>query len=151
MKFVVLKKGSLILFIFGFIALSLGAVWMMFPKESYPTVSMNGESSSVQVIQMVTGEFSSETESGEKIESYRWDPGTIVVEKGKEVQFRILGINGMAHPFYIEGTDVRGTVKKGEESVFNMTFDKKGTYRLVCETHESIENDGPMIGYIVVK
>lgn len=151
MKFVVLKKGSIILFIIGFIALSLGAVWMMYPEDSYPTVTMAGESSNVQVIQMVTGEFSSETENGEEIESYRWDPGTIVVEKGKEVQFRIFGVNGMAHPFYIEGTDVRGTVKKGEESIFNVTFDKKGTYRLVCETHETIENNGPMIGYIVVK
>ncbi|WP_240189951.1 hypothetical protein [Bacillus sp. P14.5] len=119
MKFFVFKKGSLILFIMGFIALSLGAFWMLMPKESYPTVTMSGDNPNVQVIEMVTGEFSSETESGEKIESYRWDPGTIVVEKGKEVQFRIYGVNGRAHPFYIEGTDVRGTVKKGK-SRFSM-------------------------------
>ncbi|WP_456274474.1 cupredoxin domain-containing protein [Bacillus sp. AK031] len=151
MKFVVLKKGSLILFIIGFVALSLGAVWMLLPRESYPTVTMNGENPDVQVIKLVTGEFSSTTDSGEEIEAYRWDPGTIVVDKGKEIQFRIYGVNGNSHPFYIEGTDVRGTVKKGEESVFNVTFDKKGTYKLVCEAHPTIEKNGPMIGYIVVK
>ncbi|WP_409250948.1 cupredoxin domain-containing protein [Bacillus sp. SCS-153A] len=151
MKFVVLKKGSLILFIIGFLALSLGVVWMMMPKDSYPTVTMNGENPNVQVIQLVTGEFATETEDGQEIEAYRWDPGTIVVDKGKEVQFRIYGVNGKAHPFYIEGTDIKGTVKKGEESIFNVTFDKKGTYRLVCQAHETIEKNGPMIGYIVVK
>jgi plastocyanin len=151
MKFIVLKKGSLILLIIGFAALSLGAAWMLMPKESYPTVTMNGDNPNVQVIELVTGEFSSEMEDGKKIESYRWDPGTIVVDKGKEVQFRIYGVNGKAHPFHIEGTDVKGTVKKGEESVFNVTFDKKGTYKLVCDTHDTIEKNGPMIGYIVVK
>jgi plastocyanin len=151
MNFLVLKKGSLILFIIGFLALSIGAVWILLPRESYPTVTMNGENSNVQVIQLVTGEFSSSTEDGKEIEAYRWDPGTVVVDKGEEIQFRIYGVNGAAHPFHIEGTDIKGIVKKGEESVFNVTFDKKGTYRLVCEAHETIEKNGPMIGYIVVK
>ncbi|MBB6447109.1 cupredoxin domain-containing protein [Bacillus benzoevorans] len=101
-------------------------------------------------INLVTGEFASKTEAGKEIEAYRWDPGTIVIPKGEEVTISIYGVNGKEHPFIIEGTDYKGTVQKGKETVFNARFEKEGTYRLICLTHSSIEKNGPMIGYIVV-
>ncbi|RSD26317.1 hypothetical protein EJA10_15245 [Mesobacillus subterraneus] len=99
---------------------------------------------------MVTGEFKSTTDDGKEIEAYRWDPGTIFLEKGEKVRLKILGINGKEHPFIIEGTDIKGVVKKGEETVVPLQFDMEGTYRLICLTHPDKENNGPMIAYIVV-
>ena len=150
MNFIVLKKGSIIAILVTVLIITGGTIWSLSSKNSYPTVSLSEKNGEKQVIQLVTGEFKSQTADGKEIEAYRWDPGTIVVEKGKEVEIRIFGVNGMEHPFYIEGTDVTGTVKKGKETVVNVTFSKEGTYRLICETHETIQNHGPMIAYIVV-
>ncbi|MFC3885859.1 cupredoxin domain-containing protein [Bacillus songklensis] len=101
-------------------------------------------------INMVTGEFKSTTDDGKEIEAYRWDPGTIYVPKKQPVKLSIYGVNGKAHPFYIEGTNIKGTVKKGEETVLELHFTKEGIYRLICKTHLDIEHNGPMIAYIVV-
>ncbi|MBN8193065.1 cupredoxin domain-containing protein [Bacillus sp. NTK074B] len=150
MNFIVLKKGSIIAILVTLLVITVGTIWSLSSKNSYPTVSLSEKKGEKQVIQLVTGEFKSKTADGKEIEAYRWDPGTLVVEKGKEVELRIFGVNGMEHPFYIEGTDVTGTVRKGKETVVNVTFSKEGTYRLICETHETIQNNGPMIAYIVV-
>lgn len=104
----------------------------------------------VREIHMVTSEFKSKTEDGKEIEAYRWDPGTIVIEKGEKVQLIIYGVNGNEHPFTIEGTDIKGTVKKGQETRVDIQFDKEGTYRLICHMHPDKQSNGPMIAYIVV-
>ncbi|MCA1058579.1 cupredoxin domain-containing protein [Rossellomorea aquimaris] len=150
MNFIVLKKGSILAILVTLLIITVGTIWSLSSKNSYPTVSLSEKTGEKQVIQLVTGEFKSQTAEGKEIEAYRWDPGTIVVEKGREVELRIYGVNGMEHPFYIEGTDITGTVRKGKETVVNVTFPKEGTYRLICETHETIQNNGPMIAYIVV-
>nr|WP_260471989.1 cupredoxin domain-containing protein [Bacillus sp. HMF5848] len=103
-----------------------------------------------RVINLVTGEFKSKTSDGKEIEAYRWDPGTIFVGEGEPVQISIFGVNGDQHPFYIEGTDIEGVVKKGQETIIDVTFDKEGIYRLICKTHPDINSNGPMIAYIVV-
>ncbi|MCP8615452.1 cupredoxin domain-containing protein [Salirhabdus salicampi] len=103
------------------------------------------------VIHMVTGEFKTETSSGEEIEAYRWDPGTIFVPKGEKVQLVIYGVNGNEHPFFIEGTEIKGNVKKGEETVLNLRFNKEGIYRLICTSHPDKDHNGPMIAYINVR
>ncbi len=103
------------------------------------------------VIHIITTEFETETDDGKEIEVYRWDPGTVFVPKGQEVTLSFFGVKGKEHPFYIEGTDVKGNVKKGEETMINVRFDKTGIYRIVCTAHETIDQNGPMIGYIVVK
>ena len=72
---------------------------------------------------------------GKEMEAYRWDPGTIFLKRGKS-KISIYGINGEEHPFYIEGTNIKGTVKKGEEIVVPLQFDQSGTFRLICETHD---------------
>jgi heme/copper-type cytochrome/quinol oxidase subunit 2 len=150
LKFFVLKKSSLIAIFFTILIISIGSFWAYKTQHSYPTVSLGKNSPHVQTIELVTGEFKTQSSDGKEIEVYRWDPGTILVEKDKEVQLRIHGVNGDAHPFYIEGTSIKGTVKKGEETIVNVTFSKEGTYRLICESHKTMKNNGPMIGYIIV-
>lgn len=116
-----------------------------------PEVSEAKNNQEELIIHMITTEFKTKTEDGKEIESYRWDPGTIFVPKGKEVTLSIYGVKGKAHPFYIEGTNIKGNVKKGEETRIRLRFDEEGIYRIVCTAHEKIEQNGPMIAYIVVK
>jgi plastocyanin len=148
MHFLVVRKR--VLYIVGFIALLaiIGSLWMSLKQDATPAIGQQNET--VREIHLVTGEFKASTEDGKEIEAYRWDPGTIFVEKGEKVRLKILGVNGKEHPFIIEGTDIKGIVKKGEETVVPLEFDKEGTYRLICLTHPSAENSGPMIAYIVV-
>ncbi|WP_438444532.1 cupredoxin domain-containing protein [Gorillibacterium sp. sgz5001074] len=103
-----------------------------------------------RVIHMVTGEFESTTADGRKIEAYGWNPGTVFVEKDEKVKLVLYGVNGESHPFYIEGTTIKGEVRKGKETVVPFQSSKEGTYRIICLTHMDKDHSGPMIGYIVV-
>ncbi|WP_058303184.1 cupredoxin domain-containing protein [Gorillibacterium timonense] len=102
-----------------------------------------------RIIDMVAGEFSS-TQNGKEVEAYVWHPGTVIAEKGETVTLRIRGINGASHPFYIEGTDVKGVVKKGMTTSVTFTPPKEGTYRIICTEHPDAAHNGPMIAYLVV-
>ena len=103
-----------------------------------------------RVIHLVTGEFKSVDKDGKEIEAYRWDPGTVIVQRGEPVQLSITGVNGESHPFVIEGLGVRGEVRKGQTTVVSFTAEKPGTYPLLCLTHTDRTTSGPMVGYIVV-
>jgi plastocyanin len=111
----------------------------------------------IREINIVTVEFDTTTEAGKEMELYRWDPGTIFVKQGEQVRLKLYGFNGKEHPFFIEGTDIKGTVKKGQETIVDVNFNKKGVYRLICMSHsQSAHSDKehmgpPMIGYIVVQ
>ncbi len=122
--------------------------WYYLSQHAIPTFS--GQQDKNYTIHMVTGEFKSKTEDGKEIESYRWDPGTIHVPKNQEITLSIYGVNGHEHPFYIEGTKIKGTVKKGQETLVTVKFAEAGVYRLICEAHQDPVNNGPMIAYIVV-
>ncbi len=69
------------------------------------------------------------------VETYRFTPGTVVVNEGDSVTLEIIGINGREHPFNIEGYDVSGVVKRGEITRVNFVADKPGLFKLVCEIH----------------
>ena len=128
MKFVVFKKETLLFFLaIGVVLVSLSA-WFI----------------------LKAGDTAVFNQQGKEMEVYRWDPGTVFLEKDEKVRLFINGINGEEHPFYIEGTKIKGNVKKGEETVVPLQFEKEGTYRLICEVHSDRTNNGPMIGYIVV-
>lgn len=105
----------------------------------------------VKVIQLVTGEFSATADDGKKLEVYRWDPGTIIVQKNEPVELRISGINGQAHPFVIEGLGINGEVRKGKTTIVKFTPTKAGTYPIICQTHTDWQSGGPMVGYLVVQ
>jgi heme/copper-type cytochrome/quinol oxidase subunit 2 len=124
----------------------IAVISYMAGSETTSTVpSFENEKSSVREIRMVTGEY----KSGE-LESYRWDPGTVVVHEGDHVVLRIYGVNGKSHPFEIRGLGIKGKVVQGKETVVEFHANKPGIYELVCLTHPTIEQDGPMVGYIVV-
>lgn len=151
MNFLVIKKKTILaFFVFG---LALVSVWVSSSFFSAPDVPVMGQAQKGEVreIHMVTGEFKSTTEDGREIEAYRWDPGTIFVEKGEKVNLIIYGVNGKEHPFFIEGTNIEGVVRKGQETIVPLQFKKEGVYRLICPMHADKDKDGPMIAYIVVK
>lgn len=99
---------------------------------------------------IITTEYKSKTEDGKMIEAYRWDPGTIVVEKGDHVVLHFYGVQGLFHPFEIKGFNVKGDVKKGRVTTVSFTADKEGTYEIVCTAHMDMDHEGPMIGYLIV-
>lgn len=149
MKFFVLKKETLIfILVVGFMLVSISAWFML--KASDTAVFNQQSNDKIREIHMVTAEFKATTKNGKQMEAYRWDPGTIFLDTGEQVKLFISGINGEEHPFYIEGTDIKGTVKKGEETMVSLQFEEEGTYRLICELHGDRESNGPMIAYIVV-
>jgi plastocyanin len=110
----------------------------------------SAEPQTERTIHMVTGEFKTKTTDGKEIEAYRWDPGTINVEKGENIKLSIYGVNGESHPFIIEGLNIKGEVKKGKVTEVSFTATTEGTYRIICLTHPDIASNGPMVGYIVV-
>lgn len=122
--------------------------WLFTNSKAITTINQTQEK--VRDIHLVTGEFKGKTIGGVDIEAYRWDPGTILVHKGEKIRLNILGINGREHPFLIEGTSIKGTVKQNEETIIPLQFQKKGVYRLICLTHPDKMHNGPMIAYIMV-
>ncbi|GIN61088.1 hypothetical protein J27TS8_10810 [Robertmurraya siralis] len=147
MQFIVLKKRSILLFVLIFVAIAAGSIWLLFSKE---TVTTTAQGEQLREIHLVTTEFKTKTEDGKEIEAYRWDPGTIYVGKDEKVLLRLYGVNGHEHPFIIEGTDIKGVVKKGEETTVELQLKEEGVYRLVCLTHPDMGSNGPMIANIVV-
>lgn len=69
------------------------------------------------------------------VETYRWTPGTVVVNQGDVVTLEIVGINGAEHPFTIEGYDVSGVVTRGSITRVTFTADKPGIFRMLCGKH----------------
>lgn len=149
MHFFVFKKQSLFFVLFLFILIPFVAFWFFGNSQTVPTINEPSDGN-VREIHLVTGEFEAKTVDGKEIEAYRWDPGTIFLSEQEKVLLKIYGVNGREHPFMIEGTDIKGTVKQGAETVVEVQFDKEGIYRLICLTHPDIEHNGPMIAYIVV-
>lgn len=146
MKFIIIKRRWLFLVL---AAILVGSLYF-YTNDAIPTFENSQEKGNELVINMVTGEFTSTTSDGKKIEAYRFDPGTISIPNNQDVTLSIFGVNGNEHPFYIEGTDIQGTVKKGEETIVPLHFKEEGTYRLICDTHTHHDNGVPMIAYIVV-
>ncbi|TJY38506.1 hypothetical protein E5161_20195 [Cohnella pontilimi] len=119
------------------------------PASSAPVfAATNGKP---RVIELVTGEFKSMADNGQQLESYRWDPGTVILRKGETVELRINGVNGQSHPFVIEGLNISGKVVKGKTTTVTFTPMQAGIYPIVCQTHDVPKNGGPMVGYLVVQ
>lgn len=138
-------------FLLFMITLSAAAIWFFGTSGSVPVASRDqNQHEQIREIHMVTGEFSAKTSGGKEIEAYRWDPGTVFVNKGEKVRLTILGVNGKEHPFIIEGTNIKGVVKQDDETTVPLQFDKEGIYRFICLTHSNKDRNGPMIAYIVV-
>lgn len=147
MQFIVLKRRSIMLFTLILATIAASSIWLLLSKDTISTVAQTEQ---LREIHLVTTEFKTKTEDGKEIEAYRWDPGTIYVGKNEKVLLRLYGINGHEHPFIIEGTDIKGVVKKGEETTVELQLKEEGVYRLVCLTHPDMGSNGPMVANIVV-
>ncbi|TYS62589.1 hypothetical protein FZC76_20345 [Sutcliffiella horikoshii] len=149
MRFFVIKKSFLITIVLCIIA-GLGG-WYVVNKGVVPTTGKPSEEEKL-VYNMITSEFTTKLDDGTEIEAYRFDPGTITVPKGKVITLSIFGVNGSEHPYSIEGTDINGVIKKGEETLIDVKFDKAGVYKLICSTHShhNGHHSPPMVAYIYV-
>lgn len=146
--FILKKKTLLFILTIVIVFAAVSAVFLLKP-EDLPVVSQQSNDS-IREIDMITAEFQMKTKDGKEMVVERWDPGTIFLEKGEQVKLYISGVNEENHPFYIEGTDIKGTVKPGGTTMVPLHFKEEGTYRLICETHAHREHTIPMIAYIVV-
>jgi len=70
-----------------------------------------------------------------EVETYRWDPGTLVVNQGDIVTLEIIGINGKEHPITIEGYNLSDVVKRGQITRMTFTADKPGIFKIKCGIH----------------
>jgi plastocyanin len=144
--FVVNRK--MLIYAAGAVLLAIIAlIWFQGRADSAATAG----NTEVRTIHLVTAEVKGKTEDGRTIESYRWDPGTIFVNKGETVRLSLTGVSGHSHPFVIEGLNIRGEVKPGKETIVHFRADEPGVYRLICYNHSDLSTNGPMIGYIVVQ
>lgn len=150
MNFFVVTKKTLLLFLTAAIVLVTGFSGYFFLKQGDLPVSLQQSNDSIREIDMITIEFHTKTKDGKDLVVQRWDPGTIFLEKGEKVNLYINATNGEDHPFHIEGTNIKGTVKKGGTTMVSLQFEEEGTYRLICDTHAHRDHSIPMIGYIVV-
>ncbi|PWK13166.1 cupredoxin domain-containing protein [Tumebacillus permanentifrigoris] len=101
---------------------------------------------------IVTNEIKSPAKDNvQELEVYRWDPGFLVVQKGKPVTLHFYGVKGKAHPFEIRGLGVKGNVEKGKVTSVTFTPKEVGTFPIICLTHATIEQNGPMVGYLKVQ
>lgn len=146
MKLLIIKKKWVLIV---FAAIFVGGAFY-YTNETVPTFKPDQKQSQKLIVNMVTGEFKTTTADGKKIEAYRWDPGTIVIPKDTDVSLSIFGVNGEEHPFYIKGTNIKGTVKKGEETIVPLYFEEEGTYQLICDIHTHEGHGVPMTANIVV-
>ena len=71
-----------------------------------------------------------------QVETYRFDPGTVVVNEGDTVTLEIVGINGKEHPITLEGYGLSTVLKRGEVQRLTFLADKPGIFRIMCDTHK---------------
>jgi heme/copper-type cytochrome/quinol oxidase subunit 2 len=102
--------------------------------------------------EMVTGEWKYESPDGKTvIETYRWDPATLVVAKGSSITLKIFGVKGSHHTIHIEGLGVHAEVTRGQTMTIEFTANKKGIFPILCLDHPDTEHQGPMVGYLVIQ
>jgi heme/copper-type cytochrome/quinol oxidase subunit 2 len=132
-----------------FLLVLIAATLLLVPWFDDRTVIQEWTETPEKTFHLVAVEYKSEV-NGREIEVYRWDPGSIVVNKGDRVNLILHGIHGKVHNFSLKEFGVSGVVQKGEKTRVSFTADKPGTYQLICHDHGTVENNGPMIAYITV-
>lgn len=150
-KVVFIERRKMQLYALLAVAVILAGAYIGWQQSKPASAPAPDSSGSPRVFELVTGEYKATLDNGKQLESYRWDPGTIIVNKNEPVELRITGINGQSHPFVIEGLNISGKVTKGKTTVVRFTPTTPGTYPIVCQTHDVLNNGGPMVGYIVVQ
>ena len=78
--------------------------------------------------------------------AYKFDPAKFSFSAGQEVTF-VLTSESEFHTFTVEELDTDVSVDARETVGLTYTFDKAGTYKLICIPHEALG----MVGEIVVQ
>ena len=100
-------------------------------KEPFPTSELPGGG----------GYLRKEPKDGKwETSTYRWEPGTVVVYQGDEVELRIFGVNGADHPGRIEGYDKAFNVKRGQLTTVSFRADRAGVFGIFCDVHQPSMN-----------
>ena len=95
-------------------------------KEAFPTSKLpEGAGYSRKAPQGATWETS----------TYRWQPGSITVYQGDDIELQIFGVNGANHPSKVEGYEKAFAVKRGELTTVSFKADKAGIFRIICDAH----------------
>ena len=76
---------------------------------------------------------------------YKFAPSDFKFKRGEAVTF-IMTAETEFHTFTVDELAIDESVSAGETTTFTHTFDKPGTYRLICIPHESLG----MVGKLVV-
>ncbi|MDA1189922.1 MAG: cupredoxin domain-containing protein [Chloroflexi bacterium] len=78
--------------------------------------------------------------------SYIFIPDTLTFKAGETISFDLIGETEF-HTFTVEELGIDEAVGGGETGQFTFTFDKPGTYTLICIPHEALG----MVGQIIVE
>lgn len=107
--------------------------------EAYPPADEPG----TQALEPLGGSYGLKDPDGTgrwEVNSYRFEPGFLTIEKGTQVTLEIAGINGKFHA--VELTDPSGeavesaTVTRGRLTIVQFRPKKTGMWTLICHTHE---------------
>ena len=77
---------------------------------------------------------------------YVYDPAELTFERGEQVTF-VMTSEGEFHTFTVPELEIDVHVDAWKSKALTYTFDKPGTYELVCTPHETLG----MIGVITVR
>ena len=77
---------------------------------------------------------------------YRFDPDELRFKVGEEVTLALVSETEF-HTFTIEELDINVSMDAGETVISTFTFDRPGTYELICVPHRALG----MVGEIVVE
>ena len=77
---------------------------------------------------------------------YRFDPAEFTFTEGQKVTFAIVAETEF-HTFTVDELEIDVEIEAGETEMFTYTFDKPGTYELICIPHQA----QGMVGEIVVE
>lgn len=105
-------------------------------REALPSPTPSIPESVVQVINRDLGG------SGE----YRFDPSEFKFETGQEVTFAFTAETEF-HTFTVDDLDIDVSIDAGETVPFTFTFNRPGTFELICIPHQALG----MVGEIVVE
>ena len=77
---------------------------------------------------------------------YAFGPAELAFSVGETVSFKMTSQNEF-HSFTVDDLGIDMEVEAGETGILNFTFDKAGTYEVICIPHESLG----MVGTITVQ
>lgn len=103
-----------------------------------------------RVLHMVTGEIKTTLDSGKEVEVYTFHPSNVHANAGEQVELHIRGINGKRHDISIEGLNIQDTILQNKETILTFKVPEEGIFRIICHTHDDIDHEGPMVGYLIV-